>query len=110
MKLHVVALLVLASTIAPSGRVPDARADDPPAAPPVGTCLRSWGETRARAYGYDHFVIIDNACPKVATCVVKTNVNPQASQVIVAAKSRAEVATWLNSPASVFTPNVVCKY
>ena len=88
-KLHLLAPLVLALLRARLG--PVALADDPPPAPPAGTCLRTWGETRARAYGYDHFVIIDNACPKVATCVVKSSINPTPTEVTVAAKSRVEV-------------------
>lgn len=82
---------------------------EPVDAPAPSACLKSWGETRARAYGYDHFVVIDNGCAKVAACVVSADVNPEPQTVSVPAKTRVEVSVYLGSPAYTFTPKVECK-
>lgn len=82
-----------------------ARAEKEP--PPA--CLKSWGETRARAVGYDHIVIIDNACPKPAACVVTTDVAPEPLRVTVTAGARIELTTFRGSPATAFTPRTDCK-
>jgi hypothetical protein len=76
--------------------------------PPVATCVKSWGEVRARAYGYDHFVHLESSCKKTALCAVSTDVNPEVQTVSLAAGASTEVATFLGSPASTFTPKVAC--
>ena len=78
-------------------------------APPVATCVKSWGEVRARAYGYDHFVHLVSSCKKTAVCAVSSDVSPDEVQTVsLAAGAATEVATFLGSPASTFTPKVTC--
>ena len=62
-----------------------------------------WG-----ASGYDHWVRIRNGCEHAVRCSVRTNVNPDATQVTVAAGATEEVLTWRGSPARTFTPRVSC--
>lgn len=103
---RIFALLVLAALVTPAAT---SRADKkPPPAPPVAKCVAWHTEVRARAYGYDHFVILDSACAKPASCTVGTDVNPQPQTVSIAPGEHQEVATFLGSPASTFTANVVC--
>ena len=83
---------------------PASRADKPVAA----TCVQWHGEVRARAYGYDHFVVLASGCKQAATCAVTTDVAPEVVRVAVAAGESKEVATFLGSPASVFHPSVSC--
>ena len=77
--------------------------------PPVAApCVKSWGEVRARALGYDHFVVLQSSCKKTAVCAVSSDVNPEVQTVTVAAGEKTEVPTFLASPASTFTPKVTC--
>jgi hypothetical protein len=75
---------------------------------PVATCVSFWAEVRARAYGYDHFVHLESACKKPATCAVSSDVNPDAQTVTLAPGESIEVATFLGSPAATFVPKVAC--
>ena len=77
-------------------------------APVVATCVKSWGEVRARAYGYDHFVVMQSTCKKAAVCAVSSDVNPDAQSVSLTPGESTEVATSLGVPASTFLPKVVC--
>ena len=82
-----------------------ARADkDPPLA-----CVRWHGETQARALGYDHLVIVENACARPAVCVVSTDVAPEPIRVTVDVKQRIDLTTFRGSPSTTFTPRVDCK-
>ena len=76
--------------------------------PKPATCVKFHGEVRARAYGYDHFVALESSCPKVATCAVSSDVNPEAQNVTIDPAQATEVATSLGVPASTFTPHVTC--
>lgn len=89
---------------------PPSRADKPAPVPaPVSaTCVQWHGEVRARAYGYDHFVVLTSSCKKPATCAVSTDVAPEVLTVAVGAGESKEVATFLGSPASEFHPQVSC--
>jgi hypothetical protein len=80
------------------------RAPGPPTA-----CIGHWLEVRYRPFGYDHIVHIRNKCTKAAACTVTTDVNPQPTQVSVAANTEVEAVTWVGSPAQTFTANVSCK-
>ena len=86
---------------------PSSRADKKPA-PPEAKCVAWHTEVRARAYGYDHFVILDSSCASDASCTVSTDVNPSPQVAVVAPGARVEVATFLGSPASEFKATVSC--
>jgi 6-phosphofructokinase len=73
------------------------------------SCIKSWGEARARALGYDHVVVIENGCDKPAACVITTDVAPEPIQATVEPKQRVELTTFRNSPATAFKPKVECK-
>jgi hypothetical protein len=88
-----------------------ASAEQPPAdggAPNPTVCVKWTTEVRYRPYGYDHLVHITNGCDKPARCRVKTNVNPEPSQVRVLPKETASVVTFQGSPAREFTADVRC--
>jgi len=72
-------------------------------------CIKSRGEARARALGYDHVVVIENGCDRAADCVVSTDVAPEPITATVEARKTVELTTFRGSPASVFTPKVSCK-
>lgn len=78
------------------------RADTP-------SCIKSRGEARARALGYDHVVVIENGCGKPAACTITTDVAPDPITAKVDAKKTVELTTFRGSPASTFKPKVVCK-
>jgi hypothetical protein len=71
-------------------------------------CVRFEGTARWGADGYNHIVRIENNCARAASCSVSTDVNPQVQVVNVPAGQSIEIVTFLGSPASRFTPNVVC--
>lgn len=75
---------------------------------PTPACIRSRGEARARAVGYDHVVTIENGCDRAAACAVSTDVAPEPIHATVEAKQTVELTTFRNSPASVFKPRVEC--
>jgi hypothetical protein len=81
-------------------------ADDAGPAPP---CVKYWGEARSTGYGYTHVVVLRSECKKPQTCDVSTDVNPEVQKVPVSPGERKEVVTFLESPASAFTPRVSCK-
>jgi len=85
------------------GLAATARADKTPA------CIRSWGETVATGFGYNHVVVIDNTCDKAATCTVSTDVAPDPIQASAPAKQRTELVTFRGSPTRVFKPKVECR-
>ncbi len=72
-------------------------------------CLSVWGEVRYGNVGWHHIVHVKNNCDKAFTCDVSTDVNPQPQRVTVPPHQEVEVATFLDSPSRVFTPNVRCK-
>jgi hypothetical protein len=71
-------------------------------------CIKFHGEARYGGLGYNHLVHITNSCAVAADCTVSTDVNPQAQEAEVAAKSEIVVSTFLGSPARTFTPSVKC--
>jgi hypothetical protein len=71
-------------------------------------CVTVSADVRYGSPGYNHWVIIDNACLHAIACVVSTDVAPEPIPVSVDAKSRAEVLTFRGSPASVFQPRAEC--
>jgi hypothetical protein len=101
-RVSILPLLLALGAIAPA-----THAEKKPA-PPVAKCVAWHTEVRARAYGYDHFVILDSSCAQEATCVVSTDVNPSPETAVVPAGARVEVATFLGSPASEFKATVAC--
>jgi hypothetical protein len=78
---------------------------DPPAAP----CVTSHGEARLRYPGYDHVVVLTNACDPAYRCTVTTNVNPDAMVADVPGHREVEVLTFRGSPASEFTHKAECR-
>jgi len=76
---------------------------------PTPACVKSWGDARARAVGYDHVVVIENGCDKPASCVVSTDVAPEPIHATVAPKTKIELTTFRGSPATAFEPKVECK-
>ncbi|MBI2391362.1 MAG: hypothetical protein HYV09_17360 [Deltaproteobacteria bacterium] len=83
---------------------PEPAADAGPA-----PCVRFWGEARPTGYGYRHVVVLESKCKTKQTCDVSTDVNPEVQKVPVDPGQTKEVVTFLESPASAFTPRVVCK-
>jgi hypothetical protein len=79
------------------------RADSPQVA-----CVIVTTEARFAGLAYNHIVHIANGCSVPMTCTVTTDVNPEAQTVTVPPASRAEVLTFIGSPASAFTANVRC--
>jgi hypothetical protein len=75
---------------------------------PVTACVRSWGEARYGAVGYNHLVHIADACDAPAECIVSTDVNPEPQKVLVPPHTEIEVITFRGSPARVFVPHVEC--
>lgn len=71
-------------------------------------CFKTRSEARYAAYGYDHLVEIENTCDKPLLCVVKTDVNPDPSNVTVPGKEKRMVVTFRGSPAREFKPDVRC--
>jgi len=96
--------LLSVSTGAPVELAPPAGADAGPA-----PCVKFWGEARSTGYGYRHVVVLKSECKKAQNCEVSTDVNPEVQVVPVAPAETKEVVTFLESPASAFTPRVVCK-
>jgi len=88
-----------------SAAAPVELAADAGAAP----CVKYWGEARPTGFGYRHVVVLKSECKKPQTCDVSTDVNPDIQQVPIAPSETKEVVTFLESPASAFTPRVVCK-
>ncbi len=103
-RLAFVPLLAIFALVAPASRAEK----KPKPAPVPAKCVAWHTEVRARAYGYDHFVVLTSSCTKSATCVVSTDVNPAPQTAEVAAGETVEVATFLGSPASSFTATVDC--
>jgi hypothetical protein len=84
------------------------RAANAQGAKPVTSCIRSWGEARYGAVGYNHIVHVADGCDAPAECVVSTDVNPEPQTVTVPPHAQVDVVTFLGSPARVFVPRVVC--
>ncbi len=82
-----------------------AKARDPGAPLP---CVYFWPEARARGYGYDHIVHVQNGCSRPAVCDVSTNLNPGPIRVRVEPREHREVLTFRGSPAREFVPTVRC--
>ena len=95
-------LFALALSCAP----PSPRADT--AQVKIVRCVRSWGEARYGAYGYDHVVHVANDCDDDVICDVSTDVDPRPIRVQVATKKRRAVVTRKGSPSRKFTPRVSC--
>ncbi len=72
-------------------------------------CVRFVAEARYRGIGYEHLVHIANGCPRLALCVITTDVNPDAIEARIDAESTATVLTYRGSPASTFVANVRCQ-
>lgn len=100
--------LGLAATVAGT-----AAAEGPPNAPKDGggvpKCASVRSEARYGAYGYDHLVEIENSCERALQCTVKTDVNPEPTQVRVGPKEKATVLTFRGSPAREFKADVRCQ-
>ena len=71
------------------------------------TCVRFWAQARYAA-GYDHLVYMANGCDLAVSCVVWTDVNPEAQVVPIRPQETIVVLTFRGSPARVFTPFVRC--
>jgi hypothetical protein len=85
-----------------------ARPDPPEQEPaPPSACVRFWPLARYAA-GYDHLVYMTNDCDVAVSCVVSTDVNPEAQVVPIRPQESVVVLTFRGSPARVFTPFVRC--
>lgn len=82
-------------------------ADPPP--PPAPQCVTSRGEVRVNYPGYDHVVVLTNACDPTYRCVVTTDVNPDPMVAEVPGHRDVEVLTYRGSPASVFKHKADCR-
>jgi hypothetical protein len=74
----------------------------------VFACVTVTTEARFAGLAYNHIVHIANGCSVPVTCTMTTDVNPEAQTVTVPPESRAEVVTFIGSPASAFTASVRC--
>lgn len=72
-------------------------------------CIAVASQARYIPFGYNHVVIIGNACTRDAVCIVATDVNPEPIRREVAAQTTAEVLTFMASPSSTFVASVNCK-
>jgi hypothetical protein len=77
-------------------------------APKIPKCAHVSSEARYGAYGYDHLVEIENGCDHALQCTVKTDVNPEPSNVAVPAKETRTVVTFRGSPSREFKADVRC--
>lgn len=73
------------------------------------SCVSVTSDARYVPYGYNHVVILKNACQKDAICTVSTDVNPEPTSVTVPRGQTVEVITFSGSPARTFVPRVSCK-
>jgi hypothetical protein len=72
-------------------------------------CIAFSGEARFGGVGFTHIVHITNKCTASAVCAVSTDVVPTPQSVTVPGNKSVEVVTYLDSPASKFTPRVTCE-
>lgn len=73
-------------------------------------CVEAHGQARYSGYGYAHSVHVSNQCDHEVVCHVSTDVNPEIHDVRLAPGASTDVATFLDSPASVFVPRVDCPH
>jgi hypothetical protein len=73
------------------------------------SCVTFHAEPRAKAYGYDHWVLLDSTCDKTADCQVSSDVRKEPVAVAIEKHGHEEVNLWMNSPASSFVATVHCK-
>src|SRR5258708_2060736 len=71
-------------------------------------CVVIRAEVRYGAAGYNHVVVLMNACEHAEACTVTTDVNPEPIKATVPPRSSTEVVTFLGSPARVFVPKAIC--
>jgi len=76
--------------------------------PGVPSCIQVQSESRYVPYGYNHIVHLRNGCDRAATCIVSTDVNPQAQTVEVASASAIDVTTFMGAAAQAFVAKVAC--
>jgi hypothetical protein len=72
-------------------------------------CVNVSHQARFNGVGYNHWVQLENTCTFRVNCEVSTNVNPTVVDVQLASKESKEINTFQGSPASEFTPHVVCR-
>ena len=72
-------------------------------------CISFYGEARFGGVGFTHVVHVTNKCAANAVCAVSTDVAPTPQSVTVPGNKSVEVVTYLDSPASKFTPHVTCE-
>jgi len=70
--------------------------------------VRWRSESRYANGGYNHVVILQNACDAPAMCTVTTNVNPDPIRATLAPGAVTEVLTFRGSPAYAFEARVQC--
>jgi hypothetical protein len=76
----------------------------------IELCVRSWGESRYRSYGYDHIVHVANGCEQAVVCGASTDVDPRPITRTVAPKGHVAVMTRRASPTRKFEVRVVCQF
>jgi hypothetical protein len=78
---------------------------------PGGTpkCVEVRAQALYRGYGYDHVVDIQNVCDKPVDCSVRTDVNPEVTNLTIPPHELRSVVTFRGSPAREFKPDVQCK-
>ena len=76
---------------------------------PAQVCWTVRTQAAYRGLGYDHIVEIKNSCDKPLACVVRTDVNPEATVTRVAALETVTVVTFHGSPSSEFKADVQCE-
>lgn len=93
-----------------SGSSSSSRAYVAESRPQDASCVEAWPEVRYRNYGYDHIVHLLSHCEVRAHCAVSSDVNPEPIDVLVPPREHIQVLTFRGSPASQFTPKVVCGF
>jgi hypothetical protein len=79
------------------------------AEPKVPKCVDVRTFSRYGSLGYDHVVEIKNGCDKTVLCLIKTNANPDVTQLEVKAGETGSAVTFRGSPAREFEADVTCE-
>ncbi|HJL16913.1 MAG TPA: hypothetical protein RMH99_14710 [Sandaracinaceae bacterium LLY-WYZ-13_1] len=74
----------------------------------VPDCVTVRADARWNAYGYDHWLRVENGCERAVRCELSTDVNPEVHRVEIAPGEHVERLTYRGSPAREFEPRVRC--
>ncbi len=72
-------------------------------------CVTHRGHVIYQAYGYTHFVAIENGCEEAVSCRVRTSATSAEVRVRLDASSSKEIVTRRGSPAREFAVTLRCE-